>query len=86
MKAVIEKGSIEKLNGQNPTRIYFDREDNRAWVNVYADGNSWDNYHSDSVVEIRQPVEADWSKWTKKNVVESIRWTLDQIQIENQYK
>jgi len=86
MKTVIEKGSIEKLNGQNPTRIYYDRETSKVWVNVYADGNSFDNYHSGDIIEVRQPVEADWSKWTKKNVVESIRWTLEQTQIENQYK
>lgn len=85
MKVVVEKGTIEKLNGQNFTRLYFDKADGKAWANEYADCNSWDNYHSDSIIEIRRPVEAEWEKWTRAAVIESVEWTLSQIEIEKQY-
>ena len=34
--------------------IFYDKEDRRAWAEVYASSNSWSEYHDDAVIAIHQ--------------------------------
>ena len=34
--------------------IFYDKEDRKAWTEVYASSNSWTEYHDDVVVSIRE--------------------------------
>ena len=34
--------------------IFYDKEDRRAWTEVYASSNSWTEYHDDVVVSIHE--------------------------------
>ena len=34
--------------------IFYDKEERRAWTEVYASSNSWSEYHDDAVVSLHQ--------------------------------
>ena len=48
----IRKAVTAFNNWHGAARVYFDKSEMKVWTNVYADGNSWDDYHDDDIVEI----------------------------------
>ena len=39
---------------QGHTVIFYDKEEQKAWTEVYASSNSWSEYHDDAVIAIHQ--------------------------------
>ena len=49
------KKAVGDLNDwQGHAVIFYDKEEQKAWTEVYASSNSWSEYHDDAVIAIHQ--------------------------------
>jgi len=89
MKIVIENGTIQKINGQNPATLFYDKKEKKVWANVYASENEWTEYHDENIMALTlsHPYMPDFepTKLTRKSILEIVKMNLEMLEIEHQH-
>lgn len=67
------KRAIGDFNNWDKSAIvYFDKSDNTVWTKVYASSNEWEEYHSDTIIQVAKKNGLNPYKLTMKELSEMV--------------
>lgn len=78
----LKKACGEMNNNKNLNRtVMYDRGTGEVWIDVFADQNSWNEYHDKNIISVMSKREGMWNNYEHTSMAE-IREAIERRVVE----